>query len=320
MTCGSSRRSQRECRWLGAANGWNVQFGRELNATDDSAAFVPFTGSAARAPVLEGKQIEPFRVSTATCRHELADERRRHASAAPRPSRLPRHRERDQSPHADRGDRPAARGHDPHAVLPENAAPADAQHVSCALLNSFVANYLVRLRVNTHVTVALVSRLPVPVSSRDGPVVRHARVACLAALAAGDRPVEEMTEYAELQALVARLYGLTRKSSSIPGTFPLIAIETREELMNFAAARYHTTARDCACHGDTEAPRHRGFMTMTRFIDPSRSLVALSRCIGTSGQVCSNPRMNERLCIELEAAQPAVRASSAGACSLQRAR
>ena len=41
--------------------------------------------------------------------------------------------------------------------------PLAEQHVLCALLNSFVANYLIRLRVNTHVTVALVSRLPVPV-------------------------------------------------------------------------------------------------------------------------------------------------------------
>ena len=59
--------------WLGAANGWNVHFGRELNATDDRGAFVPFTGSAGARPVLEGKQIEPFRVAISTCRYELAD-------------------------------------------------------------------------------------------------------------------------------------------------------------------------------------------------------------------------------------------------------
>jgi hypothetical protein len=34
--------------------------------------------------------------------------------------------------------------------------PLDAQHVLCALLNSFVANYLIRFRVNTHVTATLI--------------------------------------------------------------------------------------------------------------------------------------------------------------------
>jgi hypothetical protein len=38
----------------------------------------------------------------------------------------------------------------------------DAQRVLCGVLNSFVANYLVRLRVTTHVTVAIVDRLPAP--------------------------------------------------------------------------------------------------------------------------------------------------------------
>ena len=36
------------------------------------------------------------------------------------------------------------------------------QYFLCGLFNSFVVNYLVRLRVSTHVTTALVERLPVP--------------------------------------------------------------------------------------------------------------------------------------------------------------
>ena len=40
--------------------------------------------------------------------------------------------------------------------------PRDAQNFLCALFNSFVVNYLVRLRVTTHVTTAIVERLPIP--------------------------------------------------------------------------------------------------------------------------------------------------------------
>ena len=42
------------------------------------------------------------------------------------------------------------------------AMPVDEQDVLCALLNSFVANYLVRRWVTTHVTASIVERLPVP--------------------------------------------------------------------------------------------------------------------------------------------------------------
>ena len=82
--------------------------------------------------------------------------------------------------------------------------PADAQHVLCGLLNSLVANYLIRLRVNTHVTVSLVSRLPVPVVDAKHPEFRRLAQLCRA-LAAGNGPAESMTEYAQVQALAARL-------------------------------------------------------------------------------------------------------------------
>ena len=43
---------------LGAADGWGVHFGRELNATDDRRHF---HSERTGMPVLEGKHIEPFR-------------------------------------------------------------------------------------------------------------------------------------------------------------------------------------------------------------------------------------------------------------------
>jgi hypothetical protein len=100
--------------------------------------------------------------------------------------------------------------------------PIAEQQVLCALLNSFVANYLVRLRVNTHVTVALVSRLPVPVAKQSQPDFE--RLAALAArLMSATAPAEEMPEFAELQGVVARLYGLTEEDfARVLETFPLI--------------------------------------------------------------------------------------------------
>ena len=46
--------------------------------------------------------------------------------------------------------------------LQGSALDEDAQHFLAGIFNSFVANYLVRLRVSTHVTVAIVERLPMP--------------------------------------------------------------------------------------------------------------------------------------------------------------
>ena len=45
----------------------------------------------------------------------------------------------------------------------------ESQWYLCGMLNSFVANYLVRLRVSTHVSSGIIDRLPVPVPHRDAP-------------------------------------------------------------------------------------------------------------------------------------------------------
>ena len=72
---------------LGAEPGWCVQFSRELNASDDRHAFRPHTGAPDARPIVEGKQIDPFRVSVDRCRLELdpGAERRR---AIPHRARL----------------------------------------------------------------------------------------------------------------------------------------------------------------------------------------------------------------------------------------
>ena len=95
------------------------------------------------------------------------------------------------------------------------------QQFLCGVFNSFVANYLVRLWVGMHVTVAIVARLPVPFVATGS--VAFADIASLAARLAtqADREVS-----AALQARVAHLYGIPREEfRHILGTFPLIPLE-----------------------------------------------------------------------------------------------
>jgi hypothetical protein len=105
--------------------------------------------------------------------------------------------------------------------------PMTEQHVLSALLNSFVANYLIRRRVNTHVTATLMSRLPVPVI-REGDALFERLYTLSSSLARETMPVEQMEEYAQLQALCAHAYQLrVSEFEHILGTFPLIPSAVR---------------------------------------------------------------------------------------------
>ena len=217
---------------LGGHAGWHVQFGRELNATDDRDAFVPYTGSARARPVLEGKQIEPFRVFPGRSRLEVPTE-------SPTSLRVPRRARlayRDVASATNRLTLIAAivpaRCVTTHTLFClRNPLPLEAQHVLCALLNSFVANYLIRFRVNTHVTASLLSRLPVPTMATSGR--EFERLATLArTLSSGAAPAEEAPEYAELQAIAAKLYGVGEEDfARILDTFPLVAKEIRSRTL-----------------------------------------------------------------------------------------
>ena len=221
--------------WAGSPDGWGLEFGRELNATDDRGLFRATRGSGDARPVLEGKQIQPFRSDLAACRLEVPPGR---ATRIPRRARVVY---RDVASATNRLTLIAAVA-PPRAVTThtlfclKTRLPLDAQHVVCALMNSFVANYLIRLRVNTHVTTALVSRLPLPfVDARHPWFERMARLSH--ALMKGGRPVEDMDEYAELQALAARLYGLSRADfEHVLGTFPLIPTHVKDTSLRMFSA------------------------------------------------------------------------------------
>ena len=75
----------------------------------------------------------------------------------------------------------------------------------CGLLNSFVANYLVRLQTGMHVTASLMARLQVPRPARSHP----AFMAIAGAVRRLRDSVDDAAARASLQAWAARLYGLS---------------------------------------------------------------------------------------------------------------
>jgi hypothetical protein len=99
----------------------------------------------------------------------------------------------------------------------------------CGIFNSFVANYLVRLRGGTHVPAAVIHQLPVPVPARDSEA--FARIVRLSRAAAA-KP-DETRIRAELQGRVAQLYQLEEDDLRwVLTTFPLVPDEERRETMS----------------------------------------------------------------------------------------
>ena len=102
--------------------------------------------------------------------------------------------------------------------------PARAQYFLCGLFNSLPINYLARLRVTTHVTTAIVERLPIP--TRTGQPAAFAEIAACARVLtrAYDRHV-----FARLNARVAALYCLTQDEFAyVLSTFPLVERQDKD--------------------------------------------------------------------------------------------
>jgi hypothetical protein len=212
-------------RPLGSNDGWRVQFGRELNATEDRDAFRrPGQG----LPVVEGKQISPFAVDLPSGRWSI---RRRDAIARLPDGRYQRRRlaYRDVAAASNQLTLIAA-------ILPADCVSthtvfclrtaigrADEQ-LLCGLFNSYVLNYLVRLRVSTHVTTAVVEQLPVPTRDLAPQAARE-----IAALSARLAVKHDSTLHARLQARVAALYQLSAEEFEyVLSTFPLVPQAQRD--------------------------------------------------------------------------------------------
>ena len=209
---------------LGDERGWAARFGRELNATDDRRYFC---AAGSGQPIVEGKHIEPFRVNLAAARCSIrARDAQRLLASRHQRARLAY---RDVASATNRVTLIAA-------VLPPGCVSThtvfclktglalQAQHFLCGVFNSLVVNYLVRLRVGTHVTTAIVERLPVP-QQKDAPAAFRAIAATARQLARRHDPAS----LARLNAHVARLYQLSREEFEyLLGTFPLIPREERD--------------------------------------------------------------------------------------------
>jgi len=213
---------------LASPAGWHASFGRELNATEDRAAFRHGRNGL---PVVDGKHVEPFRVafdgiersvSAADARRLLNSDRHEHARLA----------YRDVASATNRLTLIAAvlppRCISTHTVFClRTPLPPRAHYFLCGLFNSFVVNYLVRLRVTTHVTTATVERLPMP--GREDAPAAFADIAALARLLSRRR---DAAAFARLNARVAQLYQLSAPEfEHILGTFPLIPIEERHRAL-----------------------------------------------------------------------------------------
>jgi hypothetical protein len=268
---------------LGDATGWGATFGRELNATDDKEHFVARHGNTPRKhgdtetrhantearrgntesrrrqtnggqllTVVEGKHVEPFRLLKDASTVGIL---RSSAAALLDPDRTFGRRRlayRDVASSTNRLTLIAA-------ILPADTVSThtlfclktrlsdSSQYCLLALLNSLVANYLVRLQVTTHVTTALMARLPVPRPAGDDWQFR-----ALATLARSleKTGISDNHSYARMNAIVADLYQLSAAQyEHVLGTFPLLP----ESLRVACSDAY----KEATGHGSTES-RSRG--------------------------------------------------------------
>jgi hypothetical protein len=212
--------------------GWHIHFGRELNASEDR----PYFTSRGDLPIVEGKQLRPFGVDAARPRFRIARDK---AASLLEPAKTfgrERLAYRDVASPTNRQTLIAA-------VVPRDMVTThtvfcvkevldeEAQQFLCGMMNSYVANYLVRMRVSTHVSAAIVARLPMPRPDRRDPL--------FLAVAAGARLLAAQWDgeaFARLNAAAARLYGLGEPEfSHVVGTFPLV--DPRERTA--AIAEFH---------------------------------------------------------------------------------
>jgi hypothetical protein len=206
---------------------WNARFGRELNATDDRRHF---RSGGAGFPVFEGKALEPFRANTKATSYRITE---RDATKRLGDRCLRRRLAyRDVASATNRVTLIAAllpaRSASTHTVFClRTPLAARAQHFLCGLFNSFVVNYLVRLRVTTHVTTAIVERLPIPCESDCGELF-DAIAAAARLLARAPNP----DVCARMNARVAEIYQLSHAEfAHVLDTFPLVPREERDRAL-----------------------------------------------------------------------------------------
>jgi hypothetical protein len=205
---------------LRARDGWNARFGRELNATDDRAYF---KNDARGMPILEGKHIAPFVTQLGASMKTI--DRRIAARLIDGAQSFERRRlaYRDVASSANRVSLIAA-------LIPAGVVTTHSlfclktdleecdQEYLCGMMNSFVANYLVRQVMTTHLGSTTVENLRVPKLERTSREFRE-----IAELTRRLSRAPETAGLARLQALAARAYQLSHSDfAHVLSTFPLI--------------------------------------------------------------------------------------------------
>ena len=214
---------------LGSTSGWGLHFGRELNATDDRPHFGT---EPTDLPVLEGKQLGPFAIDRAAVRHTIPERAAAALLNGDATFRRARLGYRDVASSTNRMTLIAA-------IVPsgmvtthtifclKEAIDGDSQEFLCGIFNSYVANYLVRMRVGTHVTATIIGRLPVPRPSQRDPAFR-----AIVRLSRSLASARSILSVARLNAKVAALYGLNREHfAHVLDTFPLVPATERAEAL-----------------------------------------------------------------------------------------
>ena len=210
---------------LDAADAWGAHFGRELNATEDRSHF---HGGRSGLPVLEGKHIEPFRVQLDRSTQRISEHTAARLLDAATTFSRARLAYRDVASTTNRLTLIAA-------VLPAGVVTThslfclktmlsrDSQAFLCAMLNSYVANYLVRQVMTTHLGSATVGALRVPKPRYDSALFGE-----IVGLAHELRQASADLAHARVQALAARSYGLTAEEfAHVLSTFPLVDPSSR---------------------------------------------------------------------------------------------
>jgi hypothetical protein len=207
---------------LSDERGWGARFSRELNKTDDRACFSSNRGDV---PVVEGKHVDPFVVRVEDCRLWARSAGDVPGTDLRRAMLQHRLAYRDVASSTNRLTLIAA-------IVPPGTVTVhtlfclktplslDDQTFLCAVLNSFVANYLVRMWVTTHLGTTTVERLPVPRPAEPSPTCARIRERGRELLRAGGH---HAAAYADVQALTAHLYGLSQAEFALVlESFPLI--------------------------------------------------------------------------------------------------
>jgi hypothetical protein len=215
---------------LSDVEGWGARFGRELNATDDRPHF--HEGESG-LPVLEGKHIEPFAVHPDRASQKISRKAAEQLLGSTGSFLRPRLAYRDVASATNRTSLIAA-------VLPAGVVTTHSlfclktflsraeQYFLCAMLNSYVANYLVRQVMTTHLGSKTVEELRMPKPAADSSVFRE--ISERSAELSRSISAARMTR---VQGLAARAFKLSEEEfRHVLRTFPLIPECERAEALD----------------------------------------------------------------------------------------